>query len=162
MIFWQAFLTSLKLPQKKAMFRLNRIGMDVVVVYMFILLLIVSIPALIQQIQDAYLLNVHVEFFFLIIYFFMFYYLPLTIVVFLLLSLIAYIGKGIAHLMQRRLHFSILWKMAAFTTTIPFLLYTIVALIVPISDKILWLALVYALALLVKIISVYPRIRNRT
>src|SRR5699024_1344137 len=110
MIFWQVFLTSLKLPQKKAMFRLNRIGMDIVVVYMFILLLIVSLPAFINQVKEAHLLSVNVELFFLIIYFFIFYYLPLTVITLLLLSLVAYIGKGLTRIMGRKLHYSIVWK----------------------------------------------------
>lgn len=162
MIFWRTFLNSIKLPQKKAMFQLNRTGMDIAVVYMFILLLIVSMPSLIERIKDAHLFGVDIELFFLIIYFFIFYYLPLTVIVFILLSIIAYIAVGITKLMKRKLHFSILWKMAAYTTTIPFLIYTIVALIFPISDTLLWLSLLYTLIVLIKIISVYPKIRQRT
>lgn len=162
MIFWRTFLNSIKLPQKKAMFQLNRTGMDIAVVYMFILLLIVSIPSLIERIKDAHLFGVDIELFFLIIYFFIFYYLPLTVIVFILLSLIAYIAVGITKLMKRKLHFSILWKMASYTTTIPFLVYTIVALIFPISDTLLWLSLLYTLIVLIKIISIYPKRRQRT
>src|SRR5699024_2836001 len=100
MIFWQTFLLSLKLPQKKATFSLNRISMDIVVVYLFILLFIVSMPAFIEQIKNDHLINVHVELFFLIIYFFMFYYLPLTVIVFGFISLFAYIGKWLTKFMQ--------------------------------------------------------------
>src|SRR5690625_949576 len=162
MTFWQTFLTSFKLPQKKATFSLNRVSMDIVVVYLFILLSIVSIPAFIEQIKNAHLMNVHVELFFLIIYFFIFYYLPLIIIVFGLISLVAYIGKVITKILQRKLHYSILWKMTAFSLTIPFLLYTIIALLYPISDKLLWLGLVYALFMLIKIMTIYPKRRQPT
>lgn len=162
MIFWRTFLDSIKLPQKKAMFRLNRTGMDISVVYMFILLLIVSIPAFIDRIEEAHTLSVNIEVFFLIIYFFIFYYLPLTVIVFVLLSIVTYIAVGITKLMKRKLRFSILWKMAAYTTTIPFLGYTIIALIFPVSDTFLWLSLLYTLIVLIKIISVYPKQRRKT
>lgn len=160
MIFWKSLMTSFKLPQKKAAFFLNRVSMDIVVVYLFILLFIVSIPAFIEQIKQAHLMNVHVELFFLMIYFFIFYYLPLVIIVFGLISLLAYIGKGFTRILQRKLHYSILWKMTAFSLTLPFLLYTIIALFYPISDQWLWMGLIYALIILIKIITIYPKRRN--
>lgn len=162
MIFWQTFLTSLKLPQKKATFSLNRVSMDIVIVFLFILLFIVSIPAFIEQIKNAHLMNVHVELFFLIIYFFIFYYLPLTIIVFGFISLVAYIGKWLTKFMQRKLHYSILWKMVAFSLTLPFLLYTIIALFVSLSDKFLWLGFIYAIIILVNIIAIYPKRKKQT
>src|SRR5690625_355730 len=153
MIFWYTFLESIKLPNKKAMFKLNRTGMDIAVVYMFILLLLVSIPSLIERITGV--MSMDIELFFLIIYFFIFYYLPLTIIVFILLSIIAYAAVGLAKLMKRKLRFSILWKMAAYTSTTPFLVYTMIALFFPISDKLLWLSLLYTLIVLIKIIYVF-------
>src|SRR5690625_1217710 len=162
MIIWQTFLTSFKLTQKKAAFTLNRVSMDIVVVYLFILLFIVSIPAFIEQIKNAHLMNVHVELFFLVIYFFIFYYLPLTIIVFVFISLVAYIGKWLTKFMQRKLHYSILWKMVAFSLTLPFLLYTIIALFVSLSDKFLWLGFIYAIIILVNIIAIYPKRKKQT
>jgi len=162
MIFWHTFKTSFKLPEKRAAFTLNRVSMDVVVVYLFILFFFVSIPAFIDQIQNEHLLNFNVELLFLIIYFFIFYYLPLTIIMFGLISLVAYIGKGFTRLLQRKLHYSILWKMTAFSITIPFVLYTVVALFYPISDKLLWFSLVYAMIILLKIITIYPKRKRRT
>ena len=103
MIFLQAFLHSIKLPSKKAMFQLNRIGMDITVLYMFILLMVVSIPSLIERLTATSGPGTDLNLFFLVIYFFIFYYLPMTLIVFLVLSLIAYIGVGIAKLMKRKL-----------------------------------------------------------
>ena len=51
MILIEAFINSLKLPSKNAMFKLNRIGMDIVVFYLFILIFIVSIPQLVVQLR---------------------------------------------------------------------------------------------------------------
>lgn len=162
MVFLQAFLYSIKLPHKKAMFQLNRIGMDITILYMFLILLLVSIPSLIERLTATNGPGADLNVFFRIIYFFIFYYLPLAVIVFLLLSLIAYIGVGIAKLMKRKLRFAILWKMSAYTTTIPFILYTILALIYPVSDSFLWLFFIYTFLFLIKIISVYPKRRIRS
>ncbi len=161
MIFWKTFLNSLKLPNKQAMFQLNRTGMDITVVYLFILLLIVSMPSLFEMITATSGPTADMNLLFLLIYFFMFYYLPLTIFIFIALSLIAYIGTFIARGMKRKLHFSILWKMSAYTTTIPFLLYTMIKLIFPVSDKFLSLFVIYTFILLVKMITVYPKRKTR-
>src|SRR5690625_6557142 len=127
---------------------------------MFLLLVFVSIPSLIDRLTATVCPWSDLYLFFLIIYFFIFYYLPMTVIVFLLLSLVAYIGTGIAKLMRRKLRFSLLWKMCAYLSTVPFLIYTIVALIFPISDAYLWFALLYTLIFLVKIISIYPKRRR--
>lgn len=162
MIFLQAFIYSIKLPNKKAVFKLNRIGMDITVIYMFILLLLVSIPSLIEQLTTASGQVADLNFLFLLIYFFMFYYLPMTLIVFLALCIIAYIATIFAKRMQRKLRFSILWKMSAYTTTIPFILYTVIALIFPVRDMFLLVSLIYTLTLLVMIIFVYPKRKIRS
>src|SRR5690625_4490415 len=113
MIFLQTFTHSIQLPRKDAMFKLNRTDMNSAVIYMFLLLVFVSIPSIIDRLTATSGPGADLNLFFLIIYFFIFYYLPLTVIVFLLLSLIAYIETGIAKLMRRKLRFSILWKMCA-------------------------------------------------
>lgn len=162
MIFWHVFKESLKLPRKKAMFTLNRTGMDIVVVYLFILLLFVSIPPLIDRINETQIANVDVKKFFRIIYFFIFYYLPLNVIVFTFISGIAYLAKGIAFVLNRKLHYSILWKMTAYATTIPFVIYTILALFFSISDSILWIGVLYTVLILIRLITIYPRRRSKS
>lgn len=161
MIMIKAMLNSFKLPNKKAMFKLNRIGMDTVVIYLFILLFIVSIPALINQLQITNGLADGLPFILKLIYFFMFYYLPLLIGVFILISILSFIVLGISKVMKRKLRYQIIWKLIAFTTTIPFLFYTFLAFIYPISDRYLLLAVVYSLVLLVLMILKYPKRRVR-
>ena len=161
MIFLRTFMESIKLPNKKALFKLNRTGMDIVVIYVFIILLFVSVPALIDQLTTASGPSEDMNLLFLIIFFFIFYYLPMNILVFILLSIIAYISTKIATLMGRKLRFQILWKMSAFTATTPFMIYTIIALFFPISDSFLWLSLLYTLIILIKMISIYPKRKVR-
>ena len=161
MIFWRTFIQSLKLPNKQAMFKLNRTGMDITVIYMFILLFFVSLPTLIHQITSNTGPAASLNIVFLLIYFFIFSYLPLTIIVFLLLSVIAYIGTWISRFLQRKLRFSLLWKMAAYLTTIPFLIYMFLSFFKTVNDQFLWFIFLYSLAFLVKVITVYPKRRKR-
>ena len=161
MILIDAFINSLKLPNKNAMFKLNRISMDIVVFYLFILIFIVSIPHLVLQLRTTEGLAGGLPVILKLIYFFMFYYLPLTIAVFLFISVMAYVGIGMAKLMKRKLRYQIIWKLLAFTTTIPFFAYMLLASFLPISDKYLFLAIIYSLVLLILMILKYPKRRVR-
>lgn len=160
-IFWKNFIYSLRLPQKKAVFSLNRIGMDITVIYMFILIAVTSIPAFFEQLQSNKLSEVPVEPFFFFIFFFSFYYLVLVIIIFCLLSAIGYVATVIAKILGRRLRFSLMWKMAASASTIPLFVYTIVALFYPLSQKFLLLAIVYIMYVIIKIIFIYPIRKKR-
>ena len=161
MVFWKTFLLSIKLPAKQAVFKLNRIAMDITVFYMFILLFIVSIPALIDQLTKSTGIGADMNIVFKLIYFFIFYYLPLTIMVFLFITFLAYLFTFIAKLMHRKLKLQVLWKMIAYTTSIPFILYTVVALLYPITDSYLMYSLVWTVLLLFNIIMVYPRRKSQ-
>lgn len=161
MILLQAFLNSVKLPNKQAIFKLNRIGMDITVLYMSILVLLVSIPSLVDRLTATAGASANMQLILLLVYFLIFYYLPLITMVLLLLSLVAYIGTGISRLMKRKIKFPILWKMSAYTTTIPFLLYTIIALIFTVDVMYLWLFLISSLFFIIKIITVYPKRKIR-
>ncbi|MFC4558463.1 DUF1189 family protein [Virgibacillus kekensis] len=162
MIFLRAFIYSIKLPNKNAVFKLNRIGMDITVVYMFILLLVSSLPSLANQLTATSGSGSDMALPLKLVYFFIFYYLPLTVMVFLLLSLLAYAGTFIARMLKRKVRFPLLWKMSAYTSTIPLLVYTILAFVFAIGDTYLWLFMLYSLIFIVKIITVYPKrkIRN--
>lgn len=161
MIFWHTFLQSLKLPKTEAMRNLNKIGMDITVVYMFLLILFISLPSFIQQLLNPSGLSMDINIFLFIIYFFIFFYLPLTIIIFVLISVLAYLCVGITNLLQRKLRFQILWKLIAYTATIPFLLYTMIALFYDLSMTFLWISLLYSLTLVIIMILSFPKRRIR-
>ncbi|GGA70273.1 hypothetical protein [Ornithinibacillus halotolerans] len=161
MIFWQTFLYSVQLPTKNAVFKLNRIPMDITVFYMFFMLFIISIPSLINQLTRSSGLGSDMNIVFKLIYFFIFNYLPLTIIVFLLITFVAYLFTWIAKVMQRKLKLQIIWKMIAYTTTIPFIIYTVVALLFQVNDTYLLLSAFFSSALLIRIISIYPKRRSK-
>ncbi|TFJ92272.1 DUF1189 family protein [Lentibacillus salicampi] len=159
MIFWRTFLNSIQLPGRQAVFGLNRVGMDITVVYLFILLFFVSLPPSVDQLTTG--AGTEMNWLFFLIYFFIFYYLPLIIIIFLLISFVAYVGTGIAKLLKRKLRFPLLWKMVAYTTTNPFLLYTILSLFIPFDDVFVGLFSLYVFLSMIKIITVYPRRKQR-
>src|SRR5699024_12863353 len=88
------FIHSIKLPKRNAAFALNRIGMDKVIFYIFLLLVIASIPGLIEQIQtNANAQSLQIQSFFFFIFFFIFYYLIMTSALLLCISLITYFSS---------------------------------------------------------------------
>ena len=157
MTLWKTFLYSLQLPRKQSIFKLNRIPMDITVFYMFIMLFIVSIPSLVERLTETSSIGSDMNIVFKLIYFFMFYYLPLTIMVFLLITFLAYLFTWIAKILHRKLKLQIIWKMIAYTTTIPFILYTVIAIVFPISDSYLLFSIAFTTVLVLKIITVYPK-----
>src|SRR5699024_11501669 len=109
------FIHSIKLPKRNAAFALNRIGMDKVIFYIFLLLVIASIPGLIEQIQtNANAQSIQIQSLFFLIFFFIFYYLIITVALLLGISLIAYFGSCISSLTNRKLCYSIICKFASF------------------------------------------------
>lgn len=160
MTYWKIFLNSLQIPRKRAVFALNRIRMDYTVVYMFLLIAIVSFPSLIEQIKENSTSTFHVHTFFLLIFFFMFYYLVIVIGIFILISIYAYIGILIAKFTKRRLHFSIIWKIIAFSMTLPFIIYVILSLFISLPDLLLGLFLIYIGIILLMVITIYPVIEK--
>ncbi|WP_068675990.1 DUF1189 family protein [Oceanobacillus sp. Castelsardo] len=160
MNFWNVFLNSIKLPNKKAMFQLNRVGLDIAIFYILFILLITSIPSFIHNLTDLDSFGSDMNIVFTLIYFFIFYYLPLTIIVFGVIFLTSYVGKIVSKIVNRKLHYSLLWKITAFTITIPFLLYTIISIFFTVNDSYLLIAFIYSIVLLCRMILHYPRKRN--
>src|SRR5699024_178319 len=161
-VFWDVFIQSLQLPKRKAVFTLNRIGMDVVVVYLFIFLAIASIPGLIDQLASNQVnSNVEIHPFFLLIFFFIFYYLIILLVFFTSISIIAYLGTLFATKTNRKLQFGLMWKMTAFATTIPIVAFTILSFFIPLSTIFLIVTSIFILLILLNIILIYPKRKAR-
>ncbi len=156
-VYLDALIHSLTLPKRQSAFALNRIGMDITVIYLFILIGLASLPELFNQVFLNETSAAHLQIFFLIIYFFIFYYLILVVLVFINLSLIAYIGTLIARLGKRKLRYSIMWKMSAFATTLPLLLFSIVSFFYPLSPLFLLVSALYIFFILIKVIFIYPK-----
>lgn len=157
----QYFFYSIRLPQKQAVFNLNRIGMDTTVIYLFILIGFISMPELFYQLFENKTGTLFTHPFFVILFFFSFYYLPLVIIIFITLSLISYLITLFATAFGRKLRFSIMWKMAASATTIPLIVFGILTSFLSLSNYFLLLANIFIFAILIKIVFIYPRVSKR-
>ena len=160
-VLWDIFINSIRLPMKKAAFALNRIGMDMIIIYMFILLALFSLPGFIEQfLEGTAAAELHVKFFFHLIFFFIFYYLIIVFILLAVVSIIAYFGVWFARVVKRKLRYAILWKMTACIMTIPILLYTAIAFFYSLSYYFLLYALIFHLIIFSKTILLYPRRRH--
>ncbi|MFD1066615.1 DUF1189 family protein [Oceanobacillus locisalsi] len=152
---------SLLLPQKKAMFQINRMEMDKIMIYLFILFMVFSLPELISRLASWTGLGGEMNIIFQLIYFFMFYYLISSMLLLVVISFIAYIGRGVVHLANRKLHYGTLWKLAACSFTVPLLVFTFISFIWSIPDWYLFIVVIYPLLLLIRMIFLYPQRRSR-
>lgn len=159
MQFIKILKESLILPQKKAMFQLNRIGMDKIMIYLFILFMLASLPELISRLTGWTGAGEELNIILQLIYFFMFYYLILAILLLGVISFIAYLGRGIVHLANRKLYYGTLWKLTACSITIPILLFTFISFAWSMPDWFLFIFFVYPLLLLTQMIFLYPQKR---
>ncbi|WLV24676.1 hypothetical protein QR721_13700 [Aciduricibacillus chroicocephali] len=123
MQLWGIFLFSSQLPSKKAMFKLNRTGMDWAIIYLCIMTAIISIPGFFSSDQFDFGLNLV----FRLIYFFIFYYIPLLLMVILALSIISWAALLIAKWQQRKFRFQTMWKLGVFAATWPVMVCTVIS-----------------------------------
>src|SRR5699024_3898199 len=98
--------------------------------------------------------------FFFSIFFFIFHYLPVVIIVFVALSILAWIASFMTKMAKRKLRFSILWKMAASATTIPLLIFTLFSFFYHLDMLYLIISIVFILLIVIRVIFLYPRRRH--
>lgn len=155
---WNIFKNSLQLPKRQAAFSLNRIGMDKVIIFLFILIAIASIPELIIQLKSNQASSsLHMQSFFYVIFFFIFYYLIFISVIFAIISFVAYVATWIAYGASRKLRYSILWKTAACTSTIPLLLFTISSFFYTVTLFFFFILLLFHFIIFIQTIFLYPK-----
>jgi len=143
------------------MFQINRIGMDQIMIYLFILFMVTSLPELIVRLTSWSGLGGEMNIIFQLIYFFMFYYLILAILLLGVISFIAYLGRGIVRLANRKLYYGTLWKLTACSLTLPMLVFTLLSFIWSIPDWFLFIFFIYPVVLLIRMIFLYPQKRVR-
>lgn len=154
----EIFKYSVLLPNKKALFRLNRIGMKMIVTYVFILMLIAASPPLTTFIFTGRLpAENDIPPTLFILQFFFFYYLLVVFIGFLGISAIAYIGLWLRKWLQRKLAYQQLWKMSAFAATVPLLLYTLAETLAINHWTVVITFLIVWLAIITKMITAFPR-----
>lgn len=143
------------LPKKEAMFRLNRVSMKITTMYIFILIFILNIPSQITLLlekgitelpRSSYITQI------LIFYPFVIFFSAIIGI-----SFIAFISLLLTKLLKRKLTFQQLWKMSAYASTSPLLLYTLMNQFVDAEVFILFVFLIMLFFILFKMICIYPK-----
>ena len=151
-----ALKLSLSLPNKKAVFQLNRVKTKDFFLYILLLHILLGLPGAVKMLIDfiskgemdgSFLLGVTLY--------------PFLIVTFGIvgISLLAAIGLFIRTVMRRRLVYQLLWKMAMYASTTPILLYTVFDLFGSVNWFVNLLLFGWFLFTFTKMILVYPRMK---
>ncbi|MBB6452485.1 ABC-type multidrug transport system permease subunit [Salirhabdus euzebyi] len=149
-----ALKNSLLLPKKEALFRLNRVGMLHTMTYLFVLMIVLFIPNLVNNIENLsrneeksmYMLQVIV-----------FYPFVIFFTMICLVSILTFLSFIISKLVKRKLTYQLLWKMTTFAITIPLLIHSIVSVIGYNNPGIIALLLLILYTLMYKMIIIYPK-----
>src|SRR5699024_11514245 len=105
---WNIFKNSVQLPKRQAAFSLNRIGMDKVIIFLFILIALASVPELITQLKtNQTSSSLYMQSFFYVIFFFIFFYLFFLCVFFIFFFFFFFFSFCLSFLTTIKLRFSI-------------------------------------------------------
>ncbi|MFT4416125.1 DUF1189 family protein [Fredinandcohnia humi] len=151
------FLDSLRLPNKAAMKRINRLEMRYTILFLLILLFVVALPIEISLLlddsykesdipQNIYIIQV------LLFYPFLMLFLGLTGI-----TVLAGLGVGVSTLIHRHLKFQFLWKMSAFALTKPILIFAVIDLLIGGHWIINLLILIFLFSIIYRMILHYPK-----
>lgn len=123
--FVHSFWNSIRLPKKEAMFQLNRTGITHTILYLFLLMILLFLPDMIGTIirLDSSLTEVSRGLYLAQV--FVFY--PLLIIFLILVGVSTLAGAAvlITKMLKRKLTYQQLWKMTAYTATMPLILSVI-------------------------------------
>lgn len=149
-----AFKYSVTLPQKKALFKLNRMSMNITTLYIITLIFLLNIPSQLTMMfgteisdvpRNSYIIQV------IIVYPFVILFSALVGI-----TLIALTGLLLAKLLKRKLTFQQLWKMSAYAVTSPLLLYYVLDYMGVSNVSVNLLFLLILFFILIKMIIIYP------
>ena len=150
---------SAKLPSKQALFALNRVPMRDTLVYLFCLFFILFLPYTIVNMMDVYQNAISKSQ--LVLQVVLFYPFFMMFLVIISISFLAVIALLLRFILVRKLAYQQLWKMTAYAILWPFILYQVI-LFVPVSNYLgVTVCFVIYLAIMWRMIVVYPRKRKK-
>ncbi|MCD4838658.1 DUF1189 domain-containing protein [Neobacillus sedimentimangrovi] len=156
-----SLLNSFMLPRKKAVLNINKLNIGSSVTYFILLLFLVTLPDLIKLLinyNDQFGEMPRSVFFIQIVVFY-----PLQIIFLGLITItsIAVIGLVLNKLLERKLRFALLWKMAIHASTIPLFLYALINNLYSVNTYISVFLILILFFILYKIILVFPKPKNK-
>lgn len=140
------------------MFRLNRMGMGTTVGYVFILMLIASIPPGISfALSNNAEITTNISPTVFVLQFIVFYDFIFALMGLIIISILAAICAGISQALHRKLTYRQLWKMSAYAATLPALLFTLAESLNISSWIVPTVLFLFALYILLRMILIFPR-----
>ena len=151
-----ALKLSLSLPNKKAVFQLNRVKTKDFFLYIILLHIFLGLPGAINMVIEVIHTGELSAAFLLAITLYPFLIITFGIVG---ISILAALGIVMTTLLQRKLVYQLLWKMAMFATTTPIILYTLFDFFGLINGLVNTLLFMFFMFTLTKMILVYPKMK---
>ncbi|WP_223254537.1 DUF1189 family protein [Bacillus sp. HNG] len=157
------FMDSLRLPNKAAMKRLNKLEMRHTIVFLLLLLFIIALPIEINLLLDDSYKESDIPQNIYIIQVLLFYPFLMLFLGIAGISVLAGLGVGISKLTHRQLKFQFLWKMCAFALTKSVVLFAVANILIGthwIVNTIVFVLLFYTI---LRMIFHYPqRVKKHT
>ncbi|MDR4888298.1 DUF1189 family protein [Fredinandcohnia sp. QZ13] len=157
------FMDSLRLPNKAAMKRLNKLEMRHTIVFLLLLLFIIALPIEINLLLDDSYKESEIPQNIYIIQVLLFYPFLMLFLGIAGISVLAGLGVGISKLTHRQLKFQLLWKMCAFALTKSVILFAVANILIGthwIVNTIVFVLLFYTI---LRMIFHYPqRVKKHT
>ncbi|WP_142255402.1 DUF1189 family protein [Bacillus sinesaloumensis] len=151
------FIDSLRLPNKAAMKRLNKLEMRHTILFLLSLLLVIALPIEINLLLDDSYKESEIPQNIYIIQILLFYPFLMLFLGIAGISVLAGIGVGVSKLVHRHLKFQFLWKMCAFALTKPIIIFSVANVLIGthwIVNTVIYVLLFYTI---LRMIFHYPR-----
>ncbi|MEH7381138.1 DUF1189 family protein [Bacillus sp. JJ1533] len=126
----ETLMDSLRLPNKAAMKRLNKLEMRNTILFLLLLLFIVALPIEINLLLDDSYKESDIPQNIYVIQILLFYPFLMLFLGIAGISVLAGLGVGVSKLTHRQLKFQFLWKMCAFALTKPIIIFAVANLLI--------------------------------
>ncbi|MBM7632935.1 hypothetical protein [Geomicrobium sediminis] len=150
---------SIRLPQKEAVFTLNREGFGLPIVFLCFILLLVSLPLGVQMALSGENMAAEVALPIFLVFFFFVYYPFFVLSVLIPLAAITLLALLVAKFAHRKMNFFMLYKIAAFAAILPVIGLGITILIGSALLETIWIgiSIVYLTVILIRVVFIYPK-----
>ncbi|WP_163538662.1 hypothetical protein [Gracilibacillus sp. YIM 98692] len=151
----------MKLPNKKALFQLNRVNMRDTLVYLFILFFLTFSPNVINAMLNFDPVEASLSYSQYVMQVIIFYPFLIMFLVISGVSLLAFGAWVIKWAMKRKLVYQQLWKMTGFALLLPLFIYQLIFW-APIHNIFAYtISLIWLYALIYQMVLVYPAVQRK-
>ncbi|WP_059102945.1 hypothetical protein [Shouchella shacheensis] len=153
---------SVKLPQRKAVFVLNRKRVAGPFFYLCLLLFVVSIPLGAQMFLESVGPLSELPVFLFVLYFLLIFYPLFVLAVLAVLSILTAVIYVVSLCLHRKLTYLMIWKITLFAATLPLVGYGWLVMVQwEFMEGWVGLSTLFMLVVLIKTVLIYPPIKRK-